>query len=149
MILPVSLTAGGRADIRLALGGDGEIYVLSKSDGLFRKLVAVVSSPAADTAPPSAPTSLTATAASATQINLIWPAATDNVGVTAYRVERCQGAGCTAFTQIATTTGMTYSNTGLSPSTRYSYRVKAVDAAGNVGAASPVKSATTKRRGKR
>jgi len=31
---------GGRADIRLALGGDGEIYVLSKSDGMVRALVA-------------------------------------------------------------------------------------------------------------
>ena len=29
---------GGRADIRLALGGDGEIYVLSKSDGMVRLL---------------------------------------------------------------------------------------------------------------
>jgi hypothetical protein len=28
----------GRADIRLALGGDGEIYVLSKSDGMVRLL---------------------------------------------------------------------------------------------------------------
>jgi hypothetical protein len=27
---------GGRADIRLTLGGDGEIYVLSKSDGMIR-----------------------------------------------------------------------------------------------------------------
>jgi hypothetical protein len=32
---------GGRADIRLALGGDGEIYVLSKGDGMIRQLVAV------------------------------------------------------------------------------------------------------------
>ena len=37
---------GGRADIRLAMGGDGELYVLSKSDGMIRKLVAVVASPA-------------------------------------------------------------------------------------------------------
>jgi hypothetical protein len=37
---------GGRADIRLAMGGDGELYVLSKSDGMIRKLVAVVPSPA-------------------------------------------------------------------------------------------------------
>ena len=36
---------GGRADIRLALGGDGEIYVLSKSDGMIRQLVAVVALP--------------------------------------------------------------------------------------------------------
>ena len=37
---------GGRADIRLAMGGDGELYVLSKSDGMIRKLVAVVAWPA-------------------------------------------------------------------------------------------------------
>ena len=33
---------GGRADIRLTLGGDGEIYVLSKSDGMIRRLVGMV-----------------------------------------------------------------------------------------------------------
>jgi hypothetical protein len=42
---------GGRADIRIALGGDGELYVLSKSDGMIRKLAAVVSPP-----PKSVPT---------------------------------------------------------------------------------------------
>jgi hypothetical protein len=31
--------AGGRADIRLAQGADGEIYVLSKSDGMIRALL--------------------------------------------------------------------------------------------------------------
>ena len=51
----------------------------------------------ADNQPPSAPGTLTATAASATQINLSWGAAIDNVGVTGYRVERCTGAGCTNF----------------------------------------------------
>ena len=38
------------------------------------------------------------------QINLSWTAATDNVGVTGYRVERCQGAGCSDFAQVATPT---------------------------------------------
>jgi len=33
---------GGRADVRIALGGDGELYVLSKSDGMIRKMAAVV-----------------------------------------------------------------------------------------------------------
>lgn len=33
---------GGRADIRLALGGDGELYLLSKSDGMIRALTDVV-----------------------------------------------------------------------------------------------------------
>lgn len=38
---------GGRADIHLAMGGDGELYVLSKSDGMIRKFVAVVTPPPA------------------------------------------------------------------------------------------------------
>src|SRR5579863_6062803 len=38
---------GGRADIRIAQGGDGEVYVLSKSDGMIRKMTAVVAPPPA------------------------------------------------------------------------------------------------------
>ena len=45
----------------------------------------------ADTQAPTAPSGLSATAASSSQINLSWSASTDNVGVTGYRVERCQG----------------------------------------------------------
>ena len=36
---------GGRADVRIAMGGDGEIYVLSKSDGMIRKMSALVTPP--------------------------------------------------------------------------------------------------------
>jgi hypothetical protein len=36
---------GGRADIRIAMGGDGEAYVLSKSDGMIRKMTALVAPP--------------------------------------------------------------------------------------------------------
>ena len=35
----------GRADIRLALGGDGELYLLSKSDGMVRKFTGVLIPP--------------------------------------------------------------------------------------------------------
>ena len=38
---------GGRADVRLVFGGDGEIYVLSKSDGMIIKMASVVSAGAA------------------------------------------------------------------------------------------------------
>jgi len=37
----------GRSDVRLSVDGDGEIYVLSKSDGMIRKLVSVVTPPPA------------------------------------------------------------------------------------------------------
>ena len=76
---------------------------------------------APDTTPPTAPNGLTATAPASSQVNLSWAAATDNVGVTGYRVERCQGAGCTTFMEIATPTGTTYSDGGLSLDD-YSYR---------------------------
>jgi hypothetical protein len=38
---------GGRADVRLSLGGDGELYIMSKSDGMIRKMTAVVTPPPA------------------------------------------------------------------------------------------------------
>jgi hypothetical protein len=36
---------GGRVDVRLSMGGDGEIYLLSKTDGMIRKFAAVVTPP--------------------------------------------------------------------------------------------------------
>ena len=105
-----------------------------------------VTTPAgADTTPPTAPSGLTATAGGSSSVNLSWAASTDNVGVTGYRVERCTSAGCSNFAQIATPTGTTFSNSGLAGSTSYSYRVRAIDAAGNLSAYSAVASATTAR----
>jgi hypothetical protein len=98
---------------------------------------------APSTQPPTAPGALTAAPVSSSQINLLWTAATDNVTVTGYLVERCQGVACTAFTQIGSVTGTMYSDGGLGANTSYSYRVRATDAAGNIGPYSNVASATT------
>jgi len=96
-----------------------------------------------DTTPPTAPTGLSATAVGSSQINLSWTAATDNVAVTGYRVERCQGAGCSNFAQIGTTSSTSFGDSGLSASTSYSYRVRATDAATNLGPYSNTATATT------
>ena len=98
---------------------------------------------ASDTQPPTAPTNLQASAVSSTQVNLSWTASTDNVAVTGYRVERCQGAGCSTFAEIAQPSGTTFNDTGRSPSTSYSYRVRAVDAVPNFSGYSNTASATT------
>ncbi|MGO4269707.1 discoidin domain-containing protein, partial [Paenibacillus sp. TAF58] len=90
----------------------------------------------ADTTAPTVPTNLTATAASSSQINLNWTASTDNVGVTGYDIFR--GA-----TLVGSSTTTSYSDTGLTASTAYSYMVKAKDAAANVSTASNTASATT------
>jgi fibronectin type 3 domain-containing protein/predicted transcriptional regulator len=104
---------------------------------------AIATTPTPDTQPPTGPTSLTATAISAGEIDLSWPAASDNVGVTGYRVERCQGTNCSSFAQVATPTATSYKDTTVSAGTSYSYRVRATDAAGNLGSYTPTATATT------
>jgi len=98
---------------------------------------------APDTQPPTAPAGLVASAVSMSQINLGWTASTDNTGVTGYLIERCQGAGCSDFAQVGTATGTSFNNTGLAIATSYSYRVRATDAAGNLGAYSNIADGTT------
>ncbi|HYR13589.1 MAG TPA: fibronectin type III domain-containing protein, partial [Mycobacterium sp.] len=117
---------------------------LSGSGGWVMQLVTFRAAGAGgDTQPPTAPNGLTATGVSSSQINLAWTASTDNVGVTAYLIERCQGSGCTSFAQVGTSTSTGYSDTALAASTTYLYRVRATDAAGNTSGYSATASATT------
>src|SRR5439155_1681485 len=90
-----------------------------------------------------APSNLTATAASTSQINLSWTASTSTIGIANYVVQRCQGAGCTNFAPVATPIGTTYNDTGLTASTSYNYRVRATDASNNLGPYSNTATATT------
>jgi glucose/arabinose dehydrogenase/PKD repeat protein len=96
-----------------------------------------------DTSPPSDPGGLTATSRGLSQIDLNWSASTDNVSVTRYHVERCRGAGCTDFAEIAAPTATQHSDNGLSPSTTYRYRARSEDPSGNLSGYSPVAAATT------
>jgi hypothetical protein len=48
-------------------------------------------------------------------------------------VERCQGAGCAAFAEIAAPTGTTHSDLGVIAGATYRYRVRAMDGAQNFG----------------
>src|SRR6185369_16297010 len=67
--------------------------------GAYSAIATAVTAGGSDTTPPSAPTNLVATSPWSGVVSLTWTAATDNVGVTGYRVERCQGVGCTTFVQ--------------------------------------------------
>jgi fibronectin type III domain protein len=130
----LTLTASSESGNPLPAGTYEVRYYLN--DGFTRVATSnkVTVSSSSDITAPSTPTDLTAAAVSSSQINLSWSASSDNVGITGYKVYR-------NGTQITTIAGTSYQNTGLSPSTTYTYTVVAYDAAGNVSAQSA--SATT------
>lgn len=84
---------------------------------------------------PSAPTSLSAAAATGPKINLSWTASTDNVAVTGYEIWRDGSL-------LTTATSTSYSDTAVAAGETHSYSVKAYDAAGNTSTASNTASAT-------
>ncbi|MCK9351805.1 MAG: fibronectin type III domain-containing protein, partial [Candidatus Pacebacteria bacterium] len=92
---------------------------------------------------PSDPEDLTASSTSSSQIDLDWSDSTDNRSMGGYRVERCSGSSCSDFSFVATSTVSEYSDTGLTASTTYRFRVLAFDGAGNWSGYSDVATETT------
>lgn len=90
----------------------------------------------ADSIPPSAPSSLNYAEETATTVTLVWGPSTDNATVTGYNIYR-NGA------LLGTTSESVYTDSGLTPSTAYSYTVKALDEAGNLSPASNTLNLTT------
>ncbi|MFF8941762.1 PHB depolymerase family esterase [Streptomyces sp. NPDC014864] len=80
-----------------------------------------------------APTGLTVTGTTDTSVSLSWNAVG---GAASYRVYR-------GNTQVGAPTGTSFTDTGLSAGTTYSYTVAAVDGPGSAGAASAAVQATT------
>jgi endonuclease I len=89
-----------------------------------------------DSQAPTAATNLIASGTTDTSTTLSWNASTDNVGVTGYEVY--QGT-----TLKGSSTGTSFTMTGLTASTTYSFSVKAKDAAGNVSSSSNTVNVTT------
>jgi Concanavalin A-like lectin/glucanases superfamily/Domain of unknown function (DUF1929)/Bacterial Ig domain len=135
-----SLSVDGPADAAEVPPGIYMLWIVN-GDGVPSKAKMVSVPLQIDDQPPTAPPSLSATGGQG-RVDLVWSAATDNVGVAGYEVHRSATAGFTpsAATRIATVTDLTYADTGLAPGT-YHYRVRATDAADNVGPSSPEASA--------
>jgi subtilisin-like proprotein convertase family protein len=89
--------------------------------------------------PPSPPTGVTATAASASQINVSWTA---SAGATSYNILRSTTSGG-PYTQVGTSATTSFADSGLSCNTTYYYVVQAVGAcaSGNSAQASATTSA--------
>jgi chitodextrinase len=98
---------------------------------------ATATTTAASTAP-NAPTGLTVGTVTTTTVPLSWTASTTSGSdaVAGYHVLR-------NGTVVGSTTSTTYTDTGLTPATTYTYTVKAYDTNGDVSSASSAASATT------
>lgn len=96
----------------------------------------------ADNEPPHPPAGLTANVVSDTRIDLSWTRPSDNVGAVSYVLYKSAPNTDGNFTEL-TTSNTNYSFTGLLPGSRYYFKVKAKDSAGNVSGFSTVISAAT------
>ena len=77
--------------------------------------------------PPEAPAGVNCTAISISQIDLSWDASAEADG---YYVYRCEGTSCIPATKVRTESTTSWSDTGLTSSTTYCYRVTAYNEAG-------------------
>ncbi|WP_190808393.1 discoidin domain-containing protein [Flagellimonas sp. S3867] len=98
--------------------------------------VKIINNIVADTQTPTAPT-LLGTAQTDTTADLSWSGATDNVGVTGYKIFKDGNLEATLNNVT------TYQVTGLTASTTYSFTASALDAAGNESSTSSAVSVTT------
>jgi glucosylceramidase len=137
-------SAGGSSTFNVSQGGKVFSYTLPA--GAVATFTWTPGSGGGGTTAPAAPTNLTASAPSASEIDLSWTAST-TAGVT-YSVFRSTASGFAPSSSNQVASGLTvtsYASTGLSASTTYYFVVQAVNAAG--AASSSQASATTQASG--
>lgn len=109
---------------------ENKVYALENT---FEIGVTVISN---DTDAPTVPANVSASAISATEINLSWSASTDNTTVGGYKIYRDNSF-------VATSTALTFGDTGLASSTSYDYVVSAFDTSYNESVRSATSTAVT------
>jgi len=123
----------------LFLGGIGIVISSLLFSGFFensrfiKQIHALTITPSVTTVSLPPPQNLSATAVSSSQIDLVWDAVSGAVYYNIYRDNAL----------IASSSVTSYSDTGLSPSTTYTYNVSAVDSSGMESPKSSSASATT------
>ena len=90
---------------------------------------------------PSAPTSVTATANSASQVVVNWIAGPSGMPISSYHIYR--GTTPSSLVQVATRTTTSYTDVSLTKDTKYYYAVQETNTAGNVSPMSATVSVTT------
>jgi Fibronectin type III domain/Interferon-alpha/beta receptor, fibronectin type III len=120
-VVNVPSNASSCANAALAAGTTYYYRVMANDSPYSNVASATTLSAATD----GVPGHLTATTTSSNQIDLSW---SENVGdITGFKIERCEGKGCSNFTEIASVAAnpTSYQNTDLTALTSYSYRIRA------------------------
>ncbi|MEY9863658.1 hypothetical protein ABH935_009311 [Catenulispora sp. GAS73] len=132
--IPVPLTAG-QSSLAVTITPSSGSPAWSAAQ--YRALSQVA--PFADTTAPSAVSAAAVHATDSGSTLVTWAPATDDVGVDHYAVYAAQGAApaIDAAHLVGTAHGPSFAHTGLASGQNWHYRVAAVDATGNAGAASP------------
>ena len=89
-----------------------------------------------DNEAPTIPVHLRVASVTNNQVSLAWDESVDNTSITGYRIYR-DGV------PVATSASTSFSNTGLTPNTKYVYTVASYDATGNESVQSMVLIVTT------
>lgn len=118
------------------LYGAGSAEVIATTNAFYAVGVGAAYVGSSDTVAPTAPTALAASGTTGSTTNLSWTASTDNVAVTGYDIYE-------GTTLKGSSTTTSYTVTGLTALTAYTFTVKAKDAAGNISTASNAVNVTT------
>ncbi len=115
---------GGFTSAIVKEGMDGNRYFFASTAGAgaIKRAVDAVA-----TTPPNAPSNLAASTVSSGQISLSWNDNSNNES--GFKIERKQGSG--SYSQVGTASGSSFTDSGLSASTSYTYKVRAYNSAGN------------------
>ena len=111
-------------------------YFIPAGTQTFNAGTITAGAPSTDVSSPAAPTGLAVSSKTATSVSLTWNAVTDPSGISGYNVYR-------GGSLVGSPTMTSYTDTGLTAGTAYSYTVKARDTVGNLSAASTALNVTT------
>ena len=82
-----------------------------------------------DIIPPTVPGNIRSSSLGSTMVTILWNASTDNVAVTGYRVYRSDGSEFPLVVTLGNV--LEFNDSGLTAATNYTYKITALDAAGN------------------